>query len=108
MKNKTFYSPGTDTEYNSKAELLAAEANGFVVVLLAWHSSQKSKDGRVLPFARTYGPYAIDKEAQAKAASLRNTVRMVDLPKGTYVDRVTVEPLWKNWDTLKEQARNPR
>lgn len=87
------HSSTTDRTYDSWDDLVAAEANGYVVVVLLRESHTQLK--RI--YARVVGPYTDQKRARNKASTLRKKYRRhakveTHLPEllGVYV-----EPAWK-------------
>lgn len=82
----------TGQTYDSWDDLVAAEANGWVVVSVL----RRKGLTRERTFARTVGPYENKVAARNRAATLRAKWRreLVDDPT-TELLSVNVEPLWK-------------
>jgi hypothetical protein len=95
-KQATAYSPDTGTRYDSWDDLVAAEANGWAVVIMMRETSLKS--GRARYYSRAVGPFAVKRLAQNKASSLRARWRRETrerlLPSNRELLSVNVEPLW--------------
>lgn len=86
--------PDTDRGYDSRAELVAHEANGHTVIAILQHISARS--GSVRAYARVTGPFADRAEAERAARRLRRNWRadLADDPS-TRLISVRVEPLWR-------------
>lgn len=88
------YSQRTETMYDSYAALVAAEANGWTVIVNMRTESPNGKEART--FAHGVGPFPDKKTAVRNQARLRRRFRRgLEKVPDTEVVAVTVEPLWK-------------
>lgn len=77
--------------YETYEELLAAEANGFVAVVLLVDTR------RDYHFARVVGPYETRREAKNKTVSLRRLFKKPDAEYAhVHLLGTRVEPVWKD------------
>lgn len=82
------HSGSSGKDYPSWDDLVAAEANGWVAVMIM---QLKTK-----AFARVVGPFSTKREAQNCGASLRNKFKTSDRRNpDTVLLAVTIEPAWK-------------
>jgi len=80
------YSPTTDTHYDSWDDLVAAEANGYVVTAVLRRGKQT--------WTWSVGPF--DARRLAVNAKRRLRTRHRRAPQGTELVTITIRPLWKD------------
>ncbi|MGE5612716.1 MAG: hypothetical protein ACM3UO_00375 [Bacillota bacterium] len=89
----------TSSGYDNWDELVAAEANGWCVVVMM--SRRAKKSGREQFFARVIGPFDTKREAHNQAQAVRREWRKAsarhEIEPGTHLLSVGVEPAWKRW-----------
>lgn len=82
------YSPDTNTYYDSFDDLVAAEANGFVIVGLST---------RVKTLPIVVGPFPTKKDAQRAQQRYRRRWTKEESEHGNYKVSVYVRHLWKEF-----------
>lgn len=86
------YSPGTDMHYDSWDDLVAAEANGVLVIMLV--TGPVGKKMKTWPWV--HGPYQDNADAKRARARLQRRMKRetADYPHHTY--QFFIRPAWKD------------
>jgi hypothetical protein len=85
----------TDITYDSWDDLVAAEANGYSVLVMMQRTSATSS--RTQSYARVIGPFSDKQKARIRAAAVRRAWRRSssDNPEVVLLG-VSVEPIWSD------------